>query len=272
MKKTLIAVVLVGVAVLASPVFAENGDSNKSRLSDDSLKLRNNASTTASTTIRKATKLDQVSARLQERANKEIDRRITNLNKLEEKIQGISKLSSTEKASLVLTIQNQISLLSNLKIKINAETDAATLKTDVQSITKAYRIYALVLPQIEIIVAADKISTTANTLSDLSVKLQSRSKDVVAIQQLLADMNAKIADAQVKASAAIAGVKALVPDNGVKSIKDANDNAFKAARDSIKAGTKDLKDAKKIADKIRNSLKIGEKERSATSTATTTDR
>ena len=270
MKKTLlyVGISIVAVGFLAGTVSAANNPI-KPKLGV--------ASTTASTTIRKAAKLDQANAKLQDRANKEIDRRLTALNKLQSKIQETTRISPTDKSSLTTTIQAQINLLNNLKVKIGADTDAVTLKADIQSITRAYRIYALILPQIEIRVAADKLASTTDLLSILATKLQARitaaqtaGTDVTALQATLSDMNTKIADAKTKAMAAIAGIAGLVPDNGVKTVMDSNNTALKAARDSIKAGTKDVKDAKKDADKIREGLKGDINRDTATSTATTT--
>lgn len=262
MKKTFISIgitaCLIGVAVLTNTAFA--------------------AATTSSTTPRRVTpKLDQTIARLQQRADKEIDRRVTALNKLQTKIQGMVKVTAPEKSTFTNTVQGQINLLNNLKIKINADTDAATIKADVQSITKAYRIYALVLPQIEIVAAADKLASTTGLLTTLQGKLQARitavqasSTDITALQALITDMSAKIADANSKSAAAIAAVQALVPDNGVKTVMTANTTALKVARDMIKTGTKDVKDAQNDANKIRKGLNKSEGIENATTTATTT--
>lgn len=260
--------VLVGVVVFANDAYAVN---TKSKVSGSVA-----SSTIASSTIKRAVKLDQTTARLQTRADKEIDRRITGLNKLQEKIQGMKKVSDTEKAGFATTIQGQINLLNNLKVKINADIDAATIKTDVQSITKAYRIYALILPQVEIFAAADRLATTVDLLLDYADKLQTRitaaqdaGKDVSALQSLLADMKNKIAEASVKSASATIGIVGLKPDNGDKTVMESNLKALKTAKNDIKVGTQDIKDANKLGLKIRTGLKASEKP-TATSTATTT--
>ena len=270
MKKTLISTgviaALVGVALLANQAEA---------------KLAVNASTTAdsvaSTSVKRAVKLDKVTANLQARADKEIDRRVVNLNKLQDKLQEMKKLSSADKSSFVTTIQGQINLLDNLKVKINADTDAATLKTDVQSITKAYRIYALVLPQTQIVAAADRLASTTDLLTAYVAKLQTRvtmaqnaGKDVTALQALLTDMGTKIADAGVQAAKAIAGVSFLKPDNGDKTVMASNAAALKDARTAVRVGTQDLKDANKDGQKILKALKAFAVKSTATTTATTT--
>lgn len=276
MKKTLVPVgvviALAAVVALASPVFAENVSSAVKPVRAGAV-TNVGSSTIASTTLKRAVKLDKVTATLQARADKEMDRRIVALNKLQAKIQEMKKISVTAKSSFATTVQGQINLLNNLKIKINADADAATLKADVQSITKAYRIYALILPQVEIIAAADRLNSTADLLSAYANKLQARvttaqagGKDVTALQALLTDMNAKIADAKVQSANAIAGISVLVPDNGDKTAMAANTAALKTARTAINTGTKDVKDANKDGVKIRVGLKSFEK-----ATATSTD-
>lgn len=264
MKKTLLSIgmiVMVATILIASNVSAATSTS------------------TATTTIKatKASKLDQVSVKLQAKANKEIDRRIVAMNKLLEKIQNMNKVSSANKTSFATTVQAQINLLNNLKTKIAADTDIATLKADVQSVTRAYRIYALILPQMEIMASADKLASTTESMAALSAKLQTRitteqnaGKNVTALQTLLNDMNMKITDANVQSVKAITGVVVLKPDNGVKTVMTANNATLKTARTAIQTGIKDLKDAKKDATKIRVGLKAFATSTVATSTATST--
>src|SRR5260221_6677463 len=86
-------------------------------------------------------------ARLKTRAENEIDRRVAGLTKLIDRINGIQRLSADQKTTLVSQLQAEISALNSLKAKIASDTDIATLRTDVQSIVKSYRIYALFIPK-----------------------------------------------------------------------------------------------------------------------------
>ena len=76
--------------------------------------------------------------------------------------------------SLASLVSSEIANLTALKSKIEAETDLSVLKGDVKSITNSYRIFALVIPQGRIEVAADKIADVASSLTTLSGKLQAR--------------------------------------------------------------------------------------------------
>ena len=194
--------------------------------------------------------------RLKTRANTEIDRRLNALSILLDKVNNVKKVADAQKAILVSNVQNQVSLLTNLKTKIAADTDSTTLKADVKTITQSYRIYALVLPQVHLLTASDSISTTADSLSTLLSRLQARvaSSSIPGVELSLSDMQAKIADANALVTAVQVGVSGLVPDNGVKAIALSNKKALTTARDAIKKATEDLKSARSDAQTIRKAL------------------
>jgi hypothetical protein len=195
------------------------------------------------------------------RADREIDARIASLVKLQTRINEMKKISASDKASLTATLAGAVTSMTNLKAKIDADTDNATLKSDIQSITKSYRIYLLVLPQGRIMAAADRSLTTADLFADIHTKLAARiataeaaGKDVTALKASLADMDAKAADAKAQAQGAIDLVANLKPDNGDKTIFQSNQTAFKNARTKIRAATADLHTARKDANSITRAL------------------
>ena len=214
---------------------------------------KNMASSTARAT-------EQV-ARMVERANREIDQRVTRLTALSTRIQGVKKISDANKTELTATIQSTITNLTDLKTKIAADMDIETLRTDLQSIASAYRIYALIMPQIAILGAADRAIVISDAMTAVSQKLQTRiasvqtaGHDVAALQSLLSDMNTKIADAKVQVQNAQKEVAALVPDNGDQTKFQQNSQALKDAHAKIKAAMEDLRDARKNAEIIRKAL------------------
>lgn len=130
-------------------------------------------------------------------AIKEIERRITSLEKLVEKINLIKRVSETQRSTLLAQIQIESQKLQELKEKIEAETDAAALIEQKKSITESYRIYALFIPKIEIMAHADKIISIAEAL-------EPKTND----EALLT----KIADSKTKAETALNLVTPLVPE------------------------------------------------------------
>jgi hypothetical protein len=198
----------------------------------------------------------------QARADQELDRRVTNLNSLSARVGFIKNLSDADKASIQSSLSAQVSALSSLKAKIDADTDETVMKTDVESVTASYRIYALVLPQVRIIAAADRIVSVAKNMQALGAKLQERitaaqasGADVSASVTALADFNAKINDAATQAQAAVTEAAALTPDNGDKTKLAANLSALKDARAKVVAGQGDLQAARKDAMSIITAVK-----------------
>lgn len=211
-----------------------------------------------------------------QKADQEIQRRIQKLTDLSTKVQGMAKVSAEAKASLASAVQSQISELTSLQVKIDADTDTATLKTDIQSIAKSYRIFMLVIPQAMIEVASDKIQTATAQFTSLSTKLQGRiaagqaaGKDTTSVSASLTDMNAKIADANVQAAAAVSHVQGLQPDNGDKTVMAANDAALKQSRADLKIAQSDLEAARQDAKSIVQTVQSWKLGASASSTVST---
>lgn len=212
------------------------------------------------------TKID----RMKDKADQEIDRRIKSLNAFQERFQSAKKVSEATKSSLSATIQNQIQTLTQLQIKIENGTEIEAVRGDVQSISKTYHIYSLVIPQSAVAASADKILTIADSMAELSAKLESRiseakssGKDTASMETSLENMNSKIADAKTQAQNAINGITGLVPDGGDQAKKQSNLAALKDAKSKIQTARQDLVDARKNAKDIVQVLRDSDDERVA---------
>jgi hypothetical protein len=203
------------------------------------------------------------------RANTEITARINALNSLNSRVEAMQKLSSDEKNNLASSIQAQIADMINVQAQIKADiNNAASLRADFQSITKAYRIYMLVLPQGLIQAASDRILTITGAMTTLSGDLEIRInplQDAAAggqpfpFDSSLLDMNAKISDATAQAQAAVTETASLTPDNGSSTIMQSNTATLKDARSKIQAAQKDLIAARTDATTIIKAVKAAEK-------------
>ena len=224
-------------------------------------------------------------ARLKDRASAEIARRTEALQRLSTRIQDFKNISSSDKAALAGNIESQLQELATLKTTIDADTSTTTLRTDVESITKSYRTYALVIPQATVMAAIDRVNTLAAQMSQISDKLGARLAQATtttprlsAAQTALADLRAKVADAQTQAKNALAAVSGLQPDNGDKTVMQSNITALKGARSMIQAAHKDLETARKdiptilrgLPKEVRAEVRTGTAVQGATSTATGT--
>lgn len=248
------------VAGMAFPAFAQTAvglgvnASASASVAGVGVGLNASASTTLSARI----------ANITTRANEEITRRVNALNALSARVNEMERVSAEDKSNLTAGIQSQIAAMNNLQAKIGADAAAnntSSLKTDVDSITSSYRIFALILPQGSIEAAADRVLTISGILSDLSTKFSARisaaaaaGNDVTAASTTLADMDAKTADANTQAQAAISEVASLTPDNGNATIMASNTAALKDAHSKILAAQQDFVAARTDAETIIEDL------------------
>lgn len=200
---------------------------------------------------------DSKTTNLKERAAKEITRRLTSLNKLIEKINRLKKITDAQKSSFVSQIQTEITNLNTLKTKIDADTDLVTLKADVQPVIKSYRIYALFMPKIHILTAADELDNLSEKLSTIATKLETRIReanargsDTTALNSLPTDIKSKISDTKTQAKNARNVILPLTPEG-----YPGNLIVLKAARTMLLTGKKDLQTARKDALTIIQGLK-----------------
>lgn len=208
--------------------------------------------------------------RLRSRGEAEIDRRVTALNKLLTKVTTVKRLTDAQKSTFTSGIQGQITTLTNLKAKIDADTDIATLRTDIQLIVKSYRIFAVYMPQVEIMVHADRLLALVDQMNQISTKLQARidaakaaGHDTASMQSLMTDRTSKLADATTQANNAINTVMPLTPDG-----YPGNRSALMSARSMLQTARRDLVAAEKDASEVRRTLKSFGKSGSPTTAPT----
>ena len=233
----------------------------------------------AATSTKKAAKGAAQLTAIISRSDKAIEARLADLQSLSSRIVDMKNLSDTQKTGLTSEIDTQVSGLTSLKAKIDADTDTVTAKADEKSITADYRIYALAIPQGRITASADRIVTIAGILNTIGAKLQARitaaqaaGKDVTAANATLADFAAKMNDALSKAQSAGTSILALVPDKGDAAVAASNKAALTAARADIQTATADVQAARKDTKSLLAAIKGFKLPASgaATSTATTT--
>ena len=195
--------------------------------------------------------LQQRMANLGDRGGRMLDQRVSSLQKMLDRIQKMKNLSDSQKASFSAEIQAEIGNLGDLKTKISDDTSTTTLKTDLQSITKSLRVYALIEPRANITAAADRVNTLVTMLKTVSTKIQARlatdataSADVT-VQSSLTDLAAKLTDASTQSTSATTEVAGLQPDNGNQTVFLSNEAALKDAHSKIQTAQKDIVAARK---------------------------
>lgn len=194
---------------------------------------------------------------LQERATKEIDRRLAALNLVLTKISAVKKLSATEKTALTTQVQAEISSLTALKTKIAGATDLVTLKVDVATLVTSYRVFALFIPKIHLLAGADVLGQTIDTLTTLSAKLDTRIKEaetsgkvITNLTKLHTEMNESLAEAKKQYESIITNVTPLKPED-----YPGNKTTLQDGRELLRTGRKNAGDAAKDARDIITALK-----------------
>lgn len=152
-----------------------------------------------------------------------IDKRLDQLTKLDGRVAGAKSTTEAHRSTMTSNNAAARSGLTDLKTTIAGDTDAATLKTDCQSIVQDYRVFALRTPQEDLVIAADAESAAIAKLQALGDKLS-------------ADDQAKVADAAQQIGGLADSVLAKTPAD-----YNADHDVLKPAKASIKAAAADLK-------------------------------
>lgn len=210
-----------------------------------------------------------------ERAQAEIDRRMKGLGGLLERIAAMKRVSEGFKGDLRATVDAQLENIEALRARIEAGVSSSTLKADIQSITRSYRIFALVMPQAQIAAAADRIVTMTATLSEIGTKLDTRidaasatGVDVSELTTALQSLSTHIDSANTHAQNAVTGTADLKADEGDTAVAESNRAALQTAREELRLAHEDIKAAREAVATILSGLKglNGDTEAGATST------
>jgi hypothetical protein len=190
----------------------------------------------------------------------EINRRFTTLDALSARVTGSKVLTSAHAAALQSEIGSTRSGLTSLKAAIDAETNVAALKADIAKIAIDYRVYLLVVPQVNLVNAADGVMAAQAKFADINTKLtaaiaaaKAAGKDTTTAQASLDAMNAAVTKAIGLAGPLPAALLPLTPaqynggtagpiiGNARTALGQARDQlkaamaAAKACRDALKA-------------------------------------
>jgi hypothetical protein len=191
--------------------------------------------------------------------NCEVARRFTTLDSVASHVSGSKVLTSSDSAALSSEIASTRSGLTSLKAQIDAETSLAALKTEVRKIATDYRVYLLVVPQVNLVSGADTVGAAKPIFDKISANLTARiaaaktaGKDTTAARADLDAMNAAIAQAVSLAQPLPAALLPLTPAqyNG-----GAAGPVLKKARATLVEARGLLQAARKDAQACRDALK-----------------
>lgn len=236
-KKLLTAILslLVIGNLVANPVLAETEEATSSTRG---LMQKNKVKLSGTPGLRKTQAQGVIFDKMKARTLQELTRRINALNKVLGKISGLKRLTADQKSTLTSQVNTEITALTNLKTKIEGDTDIATLETDKKSIINEYRVFALFIPKIHILAVADSIlNIVDNVTNNWLPKLKERAIGVAGADAILADMETNLNDAKTQAQGAIDAVMPLTPSGypgNKETLKSARDMLVKARQDLAK--------------------------------------
>lgn len=202
-------------------------------------------------------RIENKETNLKTRADNETDRRISALNNLITKINSFKRLTADQKTNFASQIQTEITNLTNLKAKIDADTDVATLQADVKSIVTEYRVFAFYIPQIRLLETADRLLALTDQMSTYSANLQVRinqaqqnGQDVTSLNTAMTELQSKLTDAKTQGTNVITTISTLTPAG-----YPTNKTTLQSAKNSLLTAKNDLVTARQNARTIINGLK-----------------
>lgn len=179
---------------------------------------------------------------IHKRGENEINRRLTTMNGLIAKINATSYLTSSQKSALIAELNTQITSMQSLQTELSNEDSVTAAKDDAQKVITDYRVYAFVVPKVQVILTADRQQVIESKLSTLTAKLQAEidtaktaGTDVSDLQAKLDDMNDKLKAAQALSSDVETKVLALQASDF-----NSNHKVLKSYRDQLKTARADI--------------------------------
>jgi hypothetical protein len=138
-----------------------------------------------------------------------VARRLTSLASVKADLDATPSVASTDRATLDAQVDATRTGLSALKATFDADTTLAKVRADCGRVVSEERVYALLIPRVELVRAGGRVQAAAATLKHLSGLLQAqvdaakgRGKDVTSAQGYVTDLGLK-ADTASKAAAGI---------------------------------------------------------------------
>lgn len=184
-------------------------------------------------------------AAIQANAKVKTTARIGALNTVIAKITAAQDIGSSDRATILATLNGDVDGMNSVEAKIAGDTTVATAAADYKTIFTSYRVYAVAIPQSRFAAAADRMTSTAiPRLTDAQNKLAAAlagpdaSKSTPALQADLVDMSTQIAAAGSALNGIAAESLAVTP-----SAYNSNHSVMAPIRAAVKTAIADLKKA-----------------------------
>lgn len=183
---------------------------------------------------------------IKSRAAAAITTRTTALQSAISAAQSNKFLTSSDRTTILATLNSDLSGLNALAPVIQADSTVAQARTDYQSIFTKYRVFALALPQARFAAAADDLTGTVTTrLTDAQTRLEKllagpdASKDSSTVQAAMTDLGSRISGIASDTNGLSATVLAFTPSDW-----NANHELLSPAKTKLQDARSDAKSAR----------------------------
>lgn len=205
-----------------------------------------------------------------------ITNRLSSLNTLNTKITNqlnAKRITNTQANGLQHDVTNNRNGLSQLKTKLDAETQISAARQDVRSIYTHFRIYLVVLPRDYNILWLDALQNVDSKLRALQPKIEwaidhAPSSEQAQLKSLYSDFKAQLQEAESQIDAAQGQVATLTPAN-FDNDRPVYTTAWTDFRNDIKTAHADIRSAASDLHQIARVLKNNARPASTPSTPST---
>jgi hypothetical protein len=194
---------------------------------------------------------------LKTRGTAEIARRLVSLAAATTALNADAKLSATSKTTLNSQLKSESDGLTALGAKLSSDTTLDAARIDVQSIITGYRAYALMIPKVRLVAAADNFTVVGEKLNLIAHSLQANinaikasGKDVVTAQSDLSSMEDQLNTARLAYTGLSDKVIALDPAD-----YNANHQVLSSDRQTLESARSSIKSARAGVDTVIAALK-----------------
>ncbi len=190
--------------------------------------------------------------------NARIDVRLATLSALKIAVAGATNVTSAHRSTLTALLASDVSGLTALRTKADAETTVAAVRADGRTMVVDYRIYMLVVPKVRFTIAGDteaavitRLTSVHDTLSQVATKLAGQGKNTGPEQAEIADMASKLDAATTALNGTIDALLAVTPSPDPSAMRA----AVSPVRDAVHTARNDIKTAIADARTARAGLK-----------------
>lgn len=195
--------------------------------------------------------------KLKARALEAIDKRLATLAELERVINDSESLTAEHADTLLAEVDTAAAGLARLAEEIGTAQDLDTLRALVPRIFEDYRVYAIVVPKVHLVIGADaaiavasRLTAITESIGDILNRLEEAGFDVGEGYRLLDQMKASVTSGSGQAEAVAPAVIGLSPDD-----YPASTEVLREAHEKLKGAGSELRTAGETAHDIGQFIK-----------------